>query len=78
MTAWLVAFCTMFALDYIWAKYTKAITYHRASGAAHFAAGITLCNAIVTVGYVNNFWLLIPTLAGAWCGTYYGVKKQPA
>lgn len=73
--SWIIAFLSMAALDFIWAKYTKAATDHRALAAANLSAALVACNVVVTLGYVTNVWLIVPTLAGAWVGTYWGVRK---
>ena len=74
MIRWLLVFAAMFALDFVWTFYTRAIQRHAALAAANWAVGITLFNGGVTIGYVDNPWLLVPALAGAFTGTFSAMK----
>lgn len=73
MTAALV-FAAMFALDFVWTFYTKAIQRHVAMPAALWAVAILGLNGFAQIGYINNPWLLIPAAAGAFGGTYSAMK----
>jgi hypothetical protein len=65
-----LSFGSMMLLDVLWVKYTHAMMQHRAFAAGLWAGGITACLAVVTVSYVDNNWMIIPTVAGSFCGTY--------
>ena len=71
-----LAFGSMMMLDLIWVKYTHALMQYRAGAAGIWAAGIAVCMAIVTITYVSNPWMIIPTAAGAFCGTYIATKWE--
>lgn len=73
---WLGVFTAMFVLDFVYAKYTLAVQALKPTSAASYAFGITLCNVIVTIGFVHDNWLVIPTLAGAYAGTYFAVRHS--
>lgn len=73
-TPFLIVFAAMFALDYVWTFYTKAIQRHAAFAASSWAVSITIFNALAQIGYVNNHWLLIPAVLGAFGGTYCAMK----
>jgi hypothetical protein len=60
----------MFALDFIYAAYTRNIADGFALKSAAWATALIVVNAGVVLSYVNNPWMLIPIAAGAFCGTY--------
>lgn len=69
-----VVFAAMFALDYVWTYYTKAIQRHAPCAAATWAVTITAFNGVAQIGYVENNWLLLPAALGAFGGTYAAMK----
>lgn len=70
----IVAFVAMFFLDYVFALYTKKVIDEKPAQAGFFASAIVLCNAIVTINFVDNPWMIIPTLLGAFAGTWTAVR----
>lgn len=74
---WLSVFVGMCLLDLTYVRWTQSITSARPSRAANFAAVLIGITAFVTVSYVQNRWLVIPLMAGAWTGTWIGVKWPP-
>lgn len=74
MTAWLICFVCMFLLDFAWARYTRAAAGSRRVASANYAVLITLLNVVVTTHWVGDPWLVVPTLLGAWVGTYAAIK----
>lgn len=70
----LIVFTAMFALDYVWIFYTKAIQRHAPFAASSWVVAITVFNGLAQIGYVNDHWLLIPAVAGAFGGTYVAMK----
>lgn len=77
-----IVFAALFALDFVWISYTKAVTQHAPMGAAFWAVLILLFNGVSQIGYVNEPWLLVPAAAGAFTGTYAAMwwenkRKQP-
>lgn len=74
MSAYVVVFLAMFGLDFVWSYYTRAITNHIAASAAHWSVGILVLNGVVTRGYVEDWTLFFPAVAGAWLGTYASIK----
>jgi hypothetical protein len=69
-----VCFSAMFALDFVWIFYTKAVQRHLPLPAALWALAILAFNGITQIGYVHDPWLLIPTACGAFAGTYSAMK----
>jgi presenilin-like A22 family membrane protease len=74
MIDWLLMFCAMVVVDFIYAHYTKAASAHRALSAANWAASMPYVNGLVVLLYVNDPWLLIPCSAGAWMGTWLSMR----
>lgn len=75
---WLSVFVGMFLLDMVYARYTQAIQSGQPWRAANFACVLIGITAFVTVSYVQNRWLTIPVMAGAWAGTWVAVKWPPS
>ena len=71
---WVLAFVLMALVDFVWAKYTEHITKKNAVGASLYSTVIVMFNGVVTIGFVADHTLLIPTVLGAFAGTYIGVK----
>ena len=71
-----VSFISMTLLDLIWVKYTHAMMQHRALAAGSWAMGITLCMTVMTITFVSNPWMIIPTVAGSFVGTYIATKGE--
>lgn len=66
----LLAFVTMFTLDYLWVGYTRALVAKRSLGAANYALLLFLVGAVNTLAYVAEPTLILPGAAGAWAGTF--------
>lgn len=73
-TPFAAVFAAMFALDFVWAYYTKAITRHAPFAASNWAIVVTVFSAIAQIGYVENHWLVLPAALGAFAGTYSAMK----
>ena len=70
---YLLAFGGMAVLDFIWGQYTVVIIKKEAHRASFLALGIFFLNALVTVGYTEDHWIIMPAAAGAYLGTYLSV-----
>jgi hypothetical protein len=72
----LIVFGSLFLLDLIWARYTILVTTARRWSAGILASLIiALCGA-AAISYVNDPWMLLPAMAGAFCGTVVGTKAE--
>jgi len=72
--AWVYTLLGMFVLDFVWARYTRALANGTPLHAALWAMPITVISGLVVVGYVSDPWLLIPGTIGAFLGTYVSMK----
>ena len=70
----IIVFSAMFALDFVWVKYTHATQRHQAGAAAIYAGVILLFNGTVVIGYTEHNWMLVPAILGAVGGTFAAMK----
>lgn len=70
MNRWCLAFALMFALDIVWALYTKSMVANKPVSASAYAAAIQLFAGAVVLEYTKDPVLLIPACVGAFAGTY--------
>lgn len=77
LNAFLV-FGIVFAMDLVWARYTAAITAHRHILAGTYASAIIALSGYAAINYVNDPWMLLPAMVGAFCGTVVGIKRDVA
>lgn len=73
---WIMAFAVMATTDICWAKYTASAAGSSPKKAANWAVALFLLGGMVVVGYTANPVLLIPSAAGAWVGTFLGVRMS--
>lgn len=71
-----IAFGAMFILDFVFACYTKNVVKNKPAVAGLYAAAIVISNAAVTLNYVDNNWMIIPTVLGAFAGTWAAVRWE--
>jgi hypothetical protein len=71
----LIVFVALFALDLVWARYTSAITDRRRMLAGVYASAIIALSGYAAINYVNDPWMLLPAMAGAFFGTIVGIKR---
>lgn len=72
----ITVFGAMFALDFVWVHYTRAISNSWPARAALHAGILTGLGSIATVQYVDYPWLIIPAVAGASLGTYLATGRH--
>lgn len=66
----------MAALDFVWARYTFAMSKKQPFKAGGYASGIILLSGLTAIGYVSDHWMLLPAMAGAFLGTVLAVKLE--
>lgn len=71
---WGAVFAALTLLDFVWARYTLAITDKRAVPAGIYAVGILALGGFSVISYTTDHWLLIPACSGAFVGTFMAVK----
>lgn len=68
------AFFAMFFTDVFYTYYLRAVQLESAIPAGVWAAILYVLTSVVIIGYIHNPWLLIPSVLGAFLGTYVGIK----
>jgi hypothetical protein len=71
-----LAFLSVAALDFVWAKYTYAMTGRRPIAAGLYASAIFGLGGVAVLTYATNPWMLLPAVAGAFVGTYIAVRDE--
>ena len=64
----------MVSSDIIWVFYIRRVSQGKALQGAASSAFIVLLGAFVVVSYVKNWLYIIPTLLGAFVGTFIAIK----
>jgi nitrate/nitrite transporter NarK len=72
----LVAFGSMVALDFVWARYNIACAQKRAVSASSWAALIAALGAFVVLTYTEDHWMILPAALGGFVGTFFAVKMK--
>jgi len=78
MWNYIVTFVAVFATDLIYVYFVKSIQDNRPLMAAWWSMTVTLTASVAVINYTEDHWALIPALAGAYCGTLFGmwVKRK--
>ena len=76
-----LVFVALFITDVCWAYYINQVKDESPIHAAKWAVFLYGTSLVGTVSIVGNWWMVIPALTGAFCGTYLAVwlnkrKKQ--
>lgn len=71
----LLGFLSGIGTDFIWSKYVKAISAHKAFAAANWSIAIHLCSLVATILLIDKAYLAIAAyLVGGYIGTYFAVR----
>jgi len=78
MWTYFITFAAVFATDLIYVYFVKSIQDDRAMMAAWWSVAVTFTASVAVINYTEDHWALIPALAGAYCGTLFGmwIKKK--
>ena len=74
MFEYVATFLAVFATDLIYVYFVKSIQTDRPFMAAWWSMVVTFTASIAVINYTTDHWALIPALAGAYCGTLFGMK----
>jgi hypothetical protein len=69
-------FAAMFVTDVCWTRWSLNVSAHRATPAAFYGVGIVAGSATVTLGYVDNHWMLIPAIIASFVSTWLVVHRE--
>ena len=73
MLEYAVTFIAVFATDLIYVYFVKSIQADRPLMAAWWSMVVTFTASVAVINYTTDHWALIPALAGAYCGTLFGM-----
>ena len=73
MLEYAVTFIAVFATDLIYVYFVKSIQADRPLMAAWWSMVVTFTASVAVINYTTDHWALIPALAGADCGTLFGM-----
>lgn len=76
MLEYIFTFLSLFAIDIFYTYYLKAVADNKELTASLWSIVVTILGAFVVINYTTNHMLLIPAAAGAFCGTYVGLKLR--
>ena len=78
MWTYAITFAAVFATDLIYVYFVKSIQDDRPMMAAWWSVAVTFTASVAVINYTEDHWALIPALAGAYCGTLFGmwIKKK--
>jgi hypothetical protein len=68
----ILIFLAVTGTDFFWAIYIKALSNEKFLKASIFSAMIMAAGGFTAIEYINNHWMLIPAVIGAFTGTYLG------
>jgi hypothetical protein len=69
-------FTAMLFVDVCWAKYFLSVSKHKPLPSAMWGSLIVLFGAISTINYVQDKWMLVPAVLGAFVGSYFTVRRE--
>lgn len=72
----LVTFLSIFVLDIVYTYYLRCVANDNVLGASFWSVACYILGSVAVISYTTNHWLIIPALAGAFCGTYAGMKLK--
>jgi len=76
MLEYIVTFFAVFFTDLIYVYFVKSIQNDRPWHASFWSMVVTFTASIAVINYTADHWALIPALAGAFFGTWFGMKVK--
>ena len=76
MLEYVITFAAVFATDLIYVYFVKSIQDNRPLMAAWWSMTVTFTASVAVINYTQDHWALIPALAGAFFGTWFGMKVR--
>ena len=76
MWEYVVTFFAVLFTDIFYTYYLKAVQDERVMAASVWATIVFLIACVAVINYTTNYWLLIPAGAGAFCGTWVGMRLR--
>jgi hypothetical protein len=74
MIDYLTTFFAIFLLDIVYTYYLRCVQDSQVVKASIWAVACYVLGSIAVINYTTNHWLMIPAMAGAFFGTFVGMK----
>lgn len=71
---YVVTFFAVFLTDIIYTFYLKSVQLNNIWKACFWATAVTATASVAVISYTENHMMLIPSLLGAFVGTWFGMK----
>jgi uncharacterized membrane protein YfcA len=76
MWEYAVTFFALFFTDVFYTYYLRAVATDRALAASAWAVVVYIIASVAVINYTADHWSLIPAGAGAFCGTWVGMRLR--
>jgi len=73
MLEYITTFFAIFLLDIVYTYYLRCVANEYVLGASFWSVACYILGSVAVINYTTNHWLIIPAMAGAFCGTYVGM-----
>ena len=74
MIEYITTFFAIFLLDVVYTYYLRCVANDNVLGASFWSVACYILGSIAVINYTTNHWLMIPAMAGAFFGTFVGMK----
>lgn len=74
MIEYIISFFAIFFLDIVYTYYLRCVQENKALGASVWSMACYILGSVAVINYTTNHWLIIPAIAGAFVGTWVGMK----
>jgi hypothetical protein len=74
MIDYVTTFFAIFLLDVVYTYYLRCVADNNVLGASSWSVACYVLGSVAVINYTSNHWLVIPAMAGAFAGTYVGMK----
>lgn len=72
---WVGVFIVCLLMDFVWARYIHHCAKGHAMRAALWSIAVLVLSAVSIIAYTENHWLLLPSAAGCFVGTYIATSR---
>jgi hypothetical protein len=74
MIDYITTFFAIFLLDVVYTYYLRCVSDNNVLGASFWSVACYILGSVAVINYTTNHWLVIPAIAGAFFGTFVGMK----
>lgn len=71
-----LVFFAAFGLDIVYTYYLRCVQNNNVLGASIWSVACYVLGSVAVINYTENHMLLLPAIAGAFFGTYVGMKLR--